>query len=102
MGAVFSPYGSAAFKNNVVKWAFFCAFAAADAGFTRIKSVGLYKKTVKQRVYRAAHKAVVQVASGRGKGLAGFYARNCLRNGGLGFLTIFSACSSVGALNMAI
>jgi len=48
VGAVFPPCGSAVFKNNVVKRAFFCAFAAADAGAVCIKSVGLYKKTVKK------------------------------------------------------
>ena len=71
VGTVFAPDRPAAFQMDVVQRAQLHALTAADAGIRRPEGVCLYKKAIEHRVHRAAHKAVVEVLSRRGKFLPG-------------------------------
>jgi len=71
VGAVFAPDRLSVFQTDVVQRAQLHALTAADAGIRCAEGIGFYKEAIKHRVYRAAHKAVVEVVSRRGKFLPG-------------------------------
>ena len=63
MGAVFAPDRFAVFQTDVVQRAQLHALTAANAGIRCPKGVRFYKKAIEHRIYRTAHKAVVEVLS---------------------------------------
>ena len=63
VGAVFSPDRLAVFQMDIVQGAQLHALTAADTGFRCPEGIGFYKEAIEHRVYRAAHKAVVEVVS---------------------------------------
>ena len=67
MGAVFAPDRLSVFQTDVVQRAQLHALTAADAGIRCAEGIGFYKEAIEHRVHRAAHKAVVEVISWRGK-----------------------------------
>ena len=71
VGAVFAPDRPAAFQMDVAQRAQLHALTAADAGIRCPEGIGFYKKPIEHRVHRAAHKAVIEVVSWRGKLLPG-------------------------------
>ena len=72
VGTVFAPDRLSVFQMDVVQGAQLHALTAADAGIRCPEGVRLYKEVIEHRVYRAAHKAVVEVVSRRRKLLPGF------------------------------
>ena len=71
MGAVFSPDRLSVFQMDIVQGAQLHALTAADAGIRCPEGIRFYKEAIEHRVHRAAHKAVVEVLSRRGKFLPG-------------------------------
>ena len=71
VGAVFAPDRFAVFQMDIVQRAQFHALTAADAGVRCPEGIGFYKEAIEHRVYRAAHKAVVEDLSRRRKLLPG-------------------------------
>ena len=67
VGAVFAPDRFAVFQMDVVQGTQLHALTAADAGIRCPEGIGFYKKTIEYRVYRTAHKTVVEVLSRRGE-----------------------------------
>ena len=60
VGAVFAPDWPAVFQMDIVQGAQLHALTAADAGTRCPEGIGFYKEAIEHRVYRAAHKAVVE------------------------------------------
>ena len=65
VGAVTAPDRLAILDRDVVPWAEPGTLTAAGAGIAGRKSSCFEEKRIENRVYRAAHEAVVEVAAGR-------------------------------------
>lgn len=78
MRALRSPYRLSAPVCYIVHRAFFRTLSATNTGIICLKGVGLNEKLIKYRVYRTAHKAVIEIASRCGKSLSRLNAHNGL------------------------
>ena len=78
MGAVFAPDRLSVFQMDVVQRTQLHAPAAADAGIRCPESIRFYKEAIEHWVHWAAHKAVVEGLSRRGKFLPGLELRQHL------------------------
>ena len=63
VSAVFAPDRLAVFQPDIVQGAQLHALAASDTGIRCPEGIRLHKKAIERRVYRAAHKTVVEGVS---------------------------------------
>ena len=80
VGAFTAPNRLAALQRDVIGRAALYTLPAACAGIADSESLCLYNAGIKNRIYRPAHKAVIQIASRRGKALIFLYGGNGARN----------------------
>ena len=93
VGAFLTPNRLAVLLPNIVHGTFHGAFTAADTGIGRPKGIGFYNEPIEYRIYRAAHKAVIEVVSRGGKALPCSDTRNGIRNIRLRFpYDLFGIC----------
>ena len=80
VGAVAAPDRPAILERDVVCWAEPDTLAAAGAGIAGRKRLRFDKERIEDRIYRAAHEAVVEVTTRRRECLTGRDGRDCAGN----------------------
>ena len=63
MSALISPYRLAVFECDIVHRAVFNTLTASDTSITRPECGGFNEKFIKDRIYRTAHKTVIDIVS---------------------------------------